>query len=56
MAATAAVLGGAGHILHWGWFSIGLSNFLIILAMIILFVLALVVPFPGGGASDDQGG
>ena len=56
MAATTAVLGGAGHILHWGWFSIGLSNLLIILAMIILFVLALVVPFPGGAASDDQGG
>jgi drug/metabolite transporter superfamily protein YnfA len=55
MVATAAVLGGAGHFLHWGWFSIGLSNLLIILGMILLFVLALVVPFPGGGASDDQG-
>jgi len=56
MVATAAVLGGAGHFLHWGWFSIGLSNLLIILGMILLFVLALVVPFPGGGASDDQSG
>lgn len=56
MVATAAVLSGAGHTLHWGWFSIGLSNLLIILAMILLFVLALVVPFPGAGASDDQVG
>jgi hypothetical protein len=29
---------------------------LIILGMVLLFVLALVLPFPGGSASDDQGG
>ena len=48
MVATAAVLGGAGHFLHWGWISISLTNALIIAAMVVVFVLALLLPFPGG--------
>lgn len=37
-----------GHYLHWGVVQISLANFLVILAMIALFVLALLLPFPGG--------
>jgi hypothetical protein len=37
----------AGKYIHWGVLSISLTNFLIIVGMIVLFVLALVVPFPG---------
>jgi hypothetical protein len=47
----------AGHYLHWGVIQISLTNFLIIVAMIVVFVLALVVPFPGGtrkGGDDDH--
>ncbi len=42
-AATGAT--GAGRYLEWGVFSISLANALIILAMVVVFVLALVVPF-----------
>ena len=34
--------------LGWGAFTIQLGNFLVIVAMIVLFVLALVLPFPKG--------
>jgi hypothetical protein len=37
----------AGKYIHWGVVSISLTNFLIIVAMIVVFALALVVPFPG---------
>lgn len=48
MAGAAAALAGAGHYLHWGWISISLTNALIIAAMVVGFVLALLLPFPGG--------
>lgn len=38
----------AGRYLHWGVIQISLTNFLIIVGMIVVFVLALVLPFPGG--------
>jgi large-conductance mechanosensitive channel len=34
--------------LGWGGFTIQLGNFIVIAAMVILFVLALVLPFPAG--------
>jgi hypothetical protein len=37
----------AGKYIHWGVVSISLTNFLIIVGMIVIFGLALVVPFPG---------
>jgi hypothetical protein len=46
MVQIAAVLpASGGHVLAWGWFSIELANLLIILAMVVLFVVALLVPF-----------
>ena len=38
----------AGHYLHWGVISISLTNALIIVAMVVVFVLALLLPFPHG--------
>ncbi|HET9649811.1 MAG TPA: hypothetical protein VFP34_16480 [Microlunatus sp.] len=32
--------------LEWGWLSISIPNLIVILVMILLFVLAIVVPFP----------
>ena len=37
-----------GIYLSWGIFSIQLGNLIVILAMLALFALALVLPFPGG--------
>jgi hypothetical protein len=42
------------YFLKWGVIQISLTNFLIIFGMVILFVLALVVPFPGGAAKPDD--
>ena len=41
----------AGHYLHWGVISVSVTNLLIIVAMLVLFVLALVLPFPGHRAT-----
>ena len=38
----------SGHYLVWGVISISVTNAAIILAMVVVFVLALVVPFPHG--------
>lgn len=34
---------------HWGFILISLSNLLVLAGMILLFAVALVVPFPHGG-------
>jgi hypothetical protein len=38
-----------GTFLSWGIFSIQLGNLIVIIAMLVLFALALVLRFPGGG-------
>jgi hypothetical protein len=43
------LLGGHSYYLDWGVVQISLTNFLIIVAMVVVFILALVLPFPGGG-------
>jgi hypothetical protein len=50
--AVAAASAEAGRYLHWGVISISLTNFLIIVGMVVVFLLALVLPFPGGRQSD----
>ena len=32
----------------WGWLSVSIPNLIVILVMIVLFVLAIVLPFPKG--------
>ena len=39
--------------LHWGFILISMPNLLVIGGMIVLFALALVAPFPGGGEAED---
>jgi ABC-type dipeptide/oligopeptide/nickel transport system permease component len=38
--------------IHWGFILISLPNFLLIVVMLLLFVLALVAPFPAHGQKD----
>jgi len=37
----------AGHYFHWGVISVSITNLLIVITMLVMFGLALVVPFPG---------
>ena len=39
-------LGGTGHYLHWGFIQISVANLVVILLMIVVFVLAILLPFP----------
>lgn len=41
-------LNGPGHYLHWGVVQISVANLIVILTMIVVFVLALILPFPKG--------
>ncbi len=36
-----------GHYLHWGWIQISVANFIVIVLMVVTFVAALLVRFPG---------
>ena len=42
--------GMAGNYLHWGVISISVTNLAIIGAMLVIFVLALLLPFPHGAS------
>lgn len=37
-----------GHYVHWGVIQISVANLVVIGVMIVLFVLALLLPFPKG--------
>jgi len=39
-------LNGTGNYLHWGVIQISVANLIVIGIMIVLFVLALLLPFP----------
>jgi hypothetical protein len=39
-------LNGSGHYIHWGFIQISVANFVVILLMIAVFILAIVLPFP----------
>jgi hypothetical protein len=47
---------GAGDYLHWGVIQVSVTNALIILAMVVVFVLALVLPFPKPPRGPDDDG
>lgn len=34
-----------GHYLHWGFVQISLANFIVIVSMVVVFVLAVLIPF-----------
>ena len=48
------MLASGAHYLDWGVIQISLTNFLIIVGMVVLFVLALIVPFPHGRDHSDE--
>jgi hypothetical protein len=42
-------LNGHARYVHSGWFLISDANLVVIVAMIVIFVLAIALPFPRGG-------
>lgn len=55
-------LGGAQQYIHWHFFIITWANAIVIAFMVLFFLLALYLPYPGSGhpapaeGSDDEGG
>ncbi len=39
-------LNGSGRYIHWGFIQLSYANFAVIVLMIIVFVLAIILPFP----------
>jgi hypothetical protein len=57
MSATSVLADGAGSYVHWGVVQISVTNLIIIGVMLVVFVLAIVLPFPGNRRqreSEDQ--
>ena len=56
MSALSIAAEGPGKYIHWGVIQISVANLTIILVMIVLFILALVVPFPTHDEQPEQEG
>lgn len=52
MSMSVLASGPAGRYVHWGAIQISVANLVVIAVMLVLFVLALVLPFPGHGRGD----
>jgi len=39
-------LNGSGRYIHWGFIQISVANFVVIVLMVVVFVLAILLPFP----------
>ena len=40
-------LNGSGHYIHWGFVQLSLANLIVIALMVVVFIVALLLPFPG---------
>ena len=47
MSSTTDLASGAGAYVHWGVIQISVTNLVIIGLMLLVFVLAILLPFPG---------
>jgi hypothetical protein len=41
-------LGGSGRYVHWGFIQMSVANLVVIVLMLLVFVLAILLPFPRG--------
>ena len=39
-------LNGNGRYIHWGFIQLSVANFVVILLMVVVFILAILLPFP----------
>jgi hypothetical protein len=42
------------HTVHWHFFTMTVSNFVAILLMLVVFVVAILAPFPGRGGKGSS--
>lgn len=52
-------LNNPAHMVHWHFFQMSVSNIIVICVMLLVFVLAILLPFPGAArrqAAREQGG
>ena len=49
MLPAASSSGGAGSYVDWGVVHVSVSNLLIVILMLVTFVVAMLIPFPGSG-------
>jgi hypothetical protein len=52
-------LNNPAHVVHWHFFQMSASNIIVICVMLLVFVLAILLPFPGATrrqAAREQGG
>ena len=40
-------LNNPAHVVHWHFFQMSVSNIIVICAMLLVFALAILLPFPG---------
>ena len=40
------------HYFHWGFILISTANLLVIALMVLIFILAIILPFPGGRRTE----
>lgn len=50
--ATLVNLNRPGRYIHWGFIQLSLANLIVIVLMVIVFVLAIVLPFPRRKGDD----
>jgi hypothetical protein len=50
---AAVDLNHTGHYLHWGVIQLSVANLVVIGVMVVLFILALLLPFPKGRERDE---
>ncbi len=46
MVASIFNLNGPAHYVHWHFFQMSVANVVVIVLMIVVFILAIVIPFP----------
>ncbi len=49
-----AALDNPATYLEWGWLSISIPNLIVIVVMLVIFVLAILLPFPGGQSKEGE--
>ena len=49
MLRVASSSGGSGSYVDWGVVHVSVANLLIVILMLVTFVVALLIPFPGSG-------